>query len=46
MKPIFSFFAIFQNIFRSAIDEAVAILDADDRGNSSRVLNLLHTDFR
>src|SRR6266699_696624 len=42
----FLLFAIFQNIFRSSISNAVTILNAHNRNNLARMLNLLHAYFR
>src|SRR6202050_4843227 len=38
--------AVFQNIFRSAVGDAVTILDAHNRNNSSRMPNLFVAYFR
>src|SRR5713101_6392016 len=45
-KTHFLFFAILQNIFRSAVGDAVTILNAHNRNNRSRMLNLSHAHFR
>src|ERR1700733_5646014 len=45
-KAHFLFFAILQNIFRSAVGDAVTILNAYNRNYRSRLLNLSHAHFR
>src|SRR5260370_16429716 len=40
------FFAILQNIFRSAVGDAVTILNAHDRNDRLRMLNLPNAYFR
>src|SRR6202140_4561374 len=45
-KTHFLFFAILQNIFRSTVGDAVTILNAHNRNNRPRMLNLSHAHFR
>src|SRR5580700_10323204 len=45
-KAHFLFFAILQNIFRSAVGDAVTILNAYNRNYRSRILSLSHAHLR